>query len=240
MDSVYVVSKTNSMKIIIILTSFLLSAVLYSQTSDSLKTKRHSISFTYSPDYCFRKIASNASSEWVKIGLDTLEVGKFGYTAGINYTFALNKRLGISTGLLLSNKGEKTKKTYSSTPSIFNYNNHYYYIDIPLTARYNLINRSFKLYAFGGISSNIFLVEKTTQVTGYTNDDATISYYNKQNFSNVNFAILAGFGLQYSITKKWDLKIEPIYRRSITAIANTPVKKYLYSIGINIGLSTSF
>ena len=240
MVSAYVVSKTNSMKILTTLTAFLLTSILYSQTIDSLKTNKHNISITYSPDYCFRKLVANASSEWVKEGLDTLEVGKLGYTAGLNYTFDFNKRFAISTGLLLSNKGEKTKKIFSSTPSVFNYNNHYYYLDIPLTARYNLLNKLFKLYAFGGISSNIFLVEKTTQISGYTNDDAKISYYNKQNFSKVNFAILAGFGIQYSLTKKWDLKIEPIYRRSINAIANTPVKKYLYSFGINIGFSTSF
>ena len=236
----YVVSKIKIMKIVITIISLFFYLMLSSQTPDSLKTKKHSVGVSFSPDYCFRKLTSNPSSEWIKDGLDTLEVGKIGYTTGLNYTFRLSKRIGISTGVLLSNKGEKTKKTFSSQPSIFNYNNQYYYLDIPLTVKYNIINKTLKLFVSAGISSNIFLVKKTTQITGYTNDDVKINYYDKDGLSKVNLAILAGFGIEYPITKKWDLKIEPIFRRSITPIANTPVKKYLYSIGINIGLSTSF
>jgi len=52
----------------------------------------------------------------------------------------------------------------------------------------------------------------------------------------VNFAVLAGIGMDYDFKSKIKFRIEPIYRRSINTIINAPIKGYLYSVGLNIGV----
>ena len=227
------------MKNTITLFIFLLSVALYSQTSDTLKPKKNHIGFSLSPDYCFRKLTTNASTEWIKESVDTLEVGKLGYTMGITYQYSLNKKIGFVSGILLSNKGEKTKKQYTSQPTVFNYNSQYYYLDIPLAAKYNFFRKKISLFASLGISCNIFLNHRTSQITGYKNDDKKINSYSKTNISPINIAMIGSFGLECPLTKKWNFRLEPEYRRSLTSIANTPIKKYLYSIGLNFGFYTS-
>jgi hypothetical protein len=225
----------NLLPIIMLLNSY----AVFSQSNDSLKKTKHHLGVSLSPDYCFRTIKSNASNEWIKNSLDTLEVWKLGYTTGLNYEYNFNKKITLATGLLISNKGEKTKKQYTSQPSIFNYNNQYYYLDVPFVIKYNIINEKIKLFVLAGGSCNFFLVQKTSQITGYKNDDVKVNYYNSTGISPVNLALVVGFGFECAITKKWSFKAEPIYRTSITSISNTPLKKYLYSVGLNVGLITS-
>ena len=217
-----------------------LQTQLYCQSTDSLKLKKHHIGISFSPDYSFRILKSDANTTFIKNTLDTLEVAKLGYTTGLNYTYSFSKKISIATGFLLSNKGEKTKKTFSSVPAKFNYNNQYYYIDIPIKANYYLIHKKVKLFVTAGLSTNVFLVQKTSQITGYTNDDVKNNFYNKTDISAINFVMLAGFGIDCPLYKSWSFKLEPLYRRSVTPTTNTAVKKYLYSVGLNVGFYKAF
>jgi hypothetical protein len=227
------------MKYIIAFIILIHSLLISSQNPDSLKIRKHSIGISFSPDYSFRRLVANSSSKWMKQSFDTLEVAKFGFTTGINYQFQLNEKIELVSGLLLSDKGEKTKKQFSSKPALFNYNNHFYYLDIPLAVKYNLIRKNIKFFVFSGLSCNVFLTQKITQVTGYTNDDVITKNFNKNGYRSINIAVLAGCGMECPISKNWNFRLEPTYRYSLNSIANTPIKKHLYSVGLNFCLSTS-
>jgi len=54
--------------------------------------------------------------------------------------------------------------------------------------------------------------------------------------SRINFAVVAGLGINYDLTSRLTFRVEPTYRRSITSIINAPIKGYLYSAGINTGI----
>lgn len=209
--------------------------VLLCQTRDSAKSCKVNVGITFSPDYCFRTLKSNTSNDWMKESVDTLEVAKFGYTSGINVVYLLNNRITLATGVLLANKGEKTKKYFGSHAQIFNYNSQYYYLDIPVKFNYYILNKKLKLFLTGGLSANVFITHKVTQIAGYTNDDKKTAFYNKSGLSKINPSFLVGFGIDCALTNKWYFKLEPLYRRSITPIANAPIKKYLYSAGLNFG-----
>ena len=228
------------MKQLITLLILFCSYVICGQTTDTLKQKKHHVGFSLSPDYCFRKVKSNAENNWIKEAFDTLEVGKLGYTIGITYQYSLNKKIGFVSGIMLSNKGEKTRKQYTSSPTPFNYNSQYYYIDIPLLFKYNFLCKKIKLFASAGFSCNVFLVHKTSQITGYKNDDVKINSYSKTGLSPINFAIIGSVGLECPLTNKWSFRLEPTYRRSVSSISKAPIKKYLYSVGLNFGFFTSF
>lgn len=238
------------MKKYLLLISFLLPYALFSITIDSIKTvdsiknNKCEIGFSFSPDYSYRSLKSDASNQLIKEIRDTLEVPKFGYTAGINLLFHIHKKIVVETGLLFSDKGEKTKKTSfvnvtnDQLPTYYTYKYHYYYLDIPLKVNYYVLMGKLKIYLTAGISGNIFLTQKTTLLEGHDNKDTKrTSFTFNPEFNRFNLAFVAGAGINYKVSKRTDLKVEPIYRRSITPIDNFPIKVYLYSAGLNIGLT---
>jgi hypothetical protein len=87
-----------------------------------------------------------------------------------------------------------------------------------------------------GLSANIFLYQKTTFFTHHQNSDTKVSTRSNDGFSPLNISALAGCGINYPVSPKTTLLIEPIYRRSINSIIDAPVKSYLYSIGMNVGI----
>lgn len=106
---------------------------------------------------------------------------------------------------------------------------------------YFLLNNRFKFFLAGGISTNIFLVQKT-QSSYVTSNGEMISntYDNFTSYSRFNLAGIVGFGLEYDVTSKLRWRVEPTYRHSIYSIINSPVKGYLSSAGLNFGLVFRF
>ena len=215
-------------------------------TSDSSKTKKIEISISFSPDYCFRKLKADADSKWIADTRDTLEIPKFGYTVGVNVAFKINKNIDAEAGVTFSDRGEKTKK-YSlvdapagQKATSYSYNFHDYYLNVPLKVNYYILKGKLQFYVTAGISTNIFLNQKTTSITSYGNSDSKTNSKFNPGFSRINLAVLAGCGIKYPINNKTNLKVEPIYMRSITSITKAPIKTYFYSVGVNIGICQKF
>ena len=221
----------------------LLPLTLFCETTDSSKVSKLEIGITYSPDYCYRKLKPDAGSKWIADIRDTIEIGKLGYTTGLNVVYNISKKISIGTGILFSDKGEKTKKTFlgnslsGSLPINNKFIYHYLYIDIPVKANYTILNGKFKLFLTAGISTNIFLGQKTTSILYYGNRDSEKRKTNvSSDFSKINFAYIVGFGIDYPVTDKLNFKLEPLFRHSINSVIKAPIKSYLYSTGVNIGI----
>ncbi len=236
-----------------------MTASVFSQTKDSLiaiktikitdtsKVHKWELGGSFSPEYSYRTLKADESGQTIKEIRDTLEVPKLGYTVGLNLLYHVNKRLAIETGILLSDKGEKTKKTsYSDVPAgqkimYYTYKYNYYYLCVPIKANYSITTGKLSLYATAGIAANIFLTQKTRLITGHDSKDwERNTTQTKSGFNTVNFAMMAGLGLHYKLNDQINLKLEPIYTRSFTSVINAPVKSYLYSAGVNFGIYRKF
>jgi opacity protein-like surface antigen len=220
-----------------------LPVLLFCQTKDTAKQDKIQIGIIGSADYCYRSLKADAASKWISDMRDTLEIPKLGYTLGISCLYEINKNIKIDVALLYSESGEKTKKYLLDNnndirlPSNNTFIYKYRYLDIPLKVNYYFLNKKLKLYATAGVSANVFLSKKTTSILEYSNFDTEKSKsVSSTGFSKINFAVLAGAGFNYSVSNKLDIKVEPIYRRSITSIINAPIKEYLYSTGLNFGI----
>jgi len=218
------------------------------QKTDSTKTKRFSVGVTFSADYCYRTLNSDSASKWIADSRNNREIPKFGFTTGVNFAYRINKRITLEAGILFSDKGEKTRKdtliynppTVQTDPSLpirINYSYQYLYIDIPIKVNVNILSKRTKLYIFAGVSPNIFIIEKTISFPEYSDGEikrrtsTSTSEYNL-----INLAVIGGLGFSYDFNKYIYLKAEPTYTRSITSITHTPIKGYLYSFGLNVGL----
>jgi opacity protein-like surface antigen len=232
------------MKNLFFLLFTLLPIALLSNANDSTHTRKIIIGINFSPDYNYRKLKADEASQSIATYRDTIEIAKNGYTTGLSLNYRLHKKTAIEVGLLFSDKGEKTKKyLLDNSPNgklpIYNtFVYHYYYLDIPIRANFYFTKGKLQLYATAGVSANIFLTKQTTSILEYSykSSEKTKSYDTKD-ISKLNFALLAGIGVNYLFKKNIAFKIEPLYRRSINAISPSPIKEYFYSFGINFGVS---
>jgi hypothetical protein len=93
-----------------------------------------------------------------------------------------------------------------------------------------------KFFVSGGLSTNLFLFQKTTSRLEYLDGNTMTNNSTSDGLSRINLAVLAGFGINYELTNRLTFRIEPTYRRSLNSIINAPIKGYLYSLGMNTGL----
>lgn len=202
------------------------------------------VGLVFSPDYAGRSLQADPSAAQIAAYRDDFEIPKFGFTTGTSLLYTFNKRVVFETGMLFSDKGEKTKaipyKTLEPDPAApvsGKHNYHYYYLGIPTKVNYYLTTGRLKVFVSGGTSTNIFIQEKRTSTLTYADgrtENRTV-YGSTANFSRVNLAAVAGAGLELALGNHSQLRVEPIYRRSVTSIIQAPVKGYLYSTGINVG-----
>lgn len=233
-------------KLVLILLLF--PSLVFCQTTD--KTPRFALGVSFSPDYCYRSLTSDSGGKFVKDLRDSTEIAKFGYTTGVNFSYIISKRFSVDAAILFSDKGEQTEKktlVFGSSmggdplfPTKFKSNYHYYYLDVPIKINFNILTKKVKLYLTAGVSPNIFLCEKTISVIEYDDSRKERHASSEKGYSVINLAVVGGIGFSYDFAKHWSFRLEPVYRRSVTSIIDTPVKGYLYSIGINTGVYYNF
>jgi len=213
--------------IILLLFPFFSEGQFYESTENS----RIDLGYSFAPEYSYRFLKSNSNDQWIVDNYDSLEFSKFGYSIGINGVYNIKSNFSISSAVLLSNKGFRTKKDL--TPSLINYIINYYYLDIPIKVNYYFLTDKFRLYVTGGLSTNVFL--KHIFITKREGDNEELRFTDNSSISKINLGINTGIGFDINLTDKWYFKMECLYKQSITPIGNTPIKKYFYSISPNLG-----
>jgi len=210
----------------------LLPFALAAQEEDASRFSKFDFGFTGSPDYSYRFLTSDASNQWIVDGYDSLEFSKVGYTLGVSGSYDFNSKFSLSLGVAFSDKGDKTKKEL--VPSLNNYTNHYYYLDIPIRINYYFVDKKIKLYSSLGISPSVFINHVIVTKLGSSSNDIRI--VDNSTLSTINIAAQAGLGFDVQLTDKWYFKMECLYKQSLQSISNkTPVKKYLYSLAPTFG-----
>lgn len=222
-------------KIALIIVLYIFPITLFGQTLDSIKYKKLDLGFTYSPEFSYRYTTSDDVSKFLEDSYDSLEVPKYGYSLGLNGVYTLSNKLGISVGILFSDKGERFKSDV--LPYFSKYSNHYYYLDVPIRAKYTIFenDRNFKFYGTAGISLNTFL-NHTIEYT-LSGGNSSIRTKGNTDISKINFAGLLGIGIDCTLTNRWYFKAELNYRQSLNSMtSNANIKRYLYSFGPTVGL----
>jgi hypothetical protein len=225
----------------------LIPLTLFCQNPATPKKVEFSIGLTFSPDYCYRTLKTDGSIaiyKWAAESRDTFEIPKFGYTTGLNFAVKFNKRFSLETGLLFSDKGEKTKrlsdlhaiKPDSTMPTAVSFIYRYIYLDIPFKVNYYILTKRTKLYVMAGISPNILLTQQTASVIEFNDGRKETNRSHESGYLLVDLTVIAGLGFSYDLSDKLSFRLEPTYRRSITPINDGGIRSYLYSIGLTTGL----
>jgi hypothetical protein len=75
---------------------------------------------------------------------------------------------------------------------------------------------------------------------GYSGNVQTHDLDNPEPPDKINLMMLAGFGLDYLISERLFIRVEPIYRRSLTKIRDASSDFYFWSLGANVGVYYHF
>lgn len=203
-------------------------------------SKKLQFGLIISPDYCYRVLGENKNYYNINElfwnnGPD--DKPKLGMTSGFCVRWVLSKRIGIETGLLLSNKGYQTF-TYSKGTSLMAvstrvYNN-YYYLDFPV--RFN-ISLAKGITITSGATLNIrYNYTRATFIKNGNNEKRIYDSVLPSIIEPFNISPFIGVGYETQILDNLKLRMEPSFRFGIIKTVEVPITDYLYNIGFYTSL----
>jgi len=220
------------------------------EQSETVEYKKVLIGLNVSPDYSYRTLSNNDGSRTSSLIIDirdSLETAKLGYTVGLNFIYNFNKRIGISTGLLISNKGYKSVMTglafdnlsagfdvSSTRPKNIEVIDNYYYFDIPIKGVVSFGKGSFRFIASIGITTNFLLNSNTVLVVDNVDGSKTKTTTPTGGFNRFNVSPQISLGVEKRIKNRSFIRIEPIFKYGVLKIIDAPITANLWSAGFNI------
>jgi len=228
----------------------LLALSLRLSAQDPIEDKSgFSLGLVISPELSYRSYSLTTKGKehdyLVNYGLpwrDSLESSKFSPSIGLAVLYNINKKVLIESGVYYANKGYKIDHMFITTQSgttireaKITYN--YKYVDIPFKVNFNIIDKKVKLFLSGGVIANILINLNTRlEEEGWPAQENS-----SRDFSSpFNVSLVAGVGIDYDISNKIVLRLQPQYQRFITSADNSPstdfLKEYLYSYSVNFGV----
>jgi hypothetical protein len=111
------------------------------------------------------------------------------------------------------------------------------YIEVPLIVRYKVIDRKIGFNFLGGLSTNLLVGSNT-----YYNEDGNKEKIGKTtDIKPFNYSSILGAGICYTISKRFNINLEPTFRYYLNSInESSDIKSHPYSMGIFTGLSYYF
>ncbi|MEJ7737090.1 MAG: outer membrane beta-barrel protein [Chitinophagaceae bacterium] len=162
------------------------------------------------------------------------------YGGGIGYRF--NKRFGLQTGfyagrrLYTAGPGDYKVRagSYWSMVQIMSIDADCYIYEIPLSLRYDLMQRNrFNVYTVGGVSSLIMKKE----IYGYTYKRSGVDHWVERTYTgNKHYLSMANLslGFEYKVLPAFYLQAEPYLKMPVAGIGEGKIK--LYSSGVQAGI----
>jgi hypothetical protein len=130
----------------------------------------------------------------------------------------------------------------SSAPEVFNtqasgeLDQRFGFIELPLELEYRLVDTKFGMNVIGGFST-FFLNENEI----YADIDGTSTLIGEaNNINDTSFSANFGLGFDYSLSKQWNINLEPQFKYQINTFNNTLGDFRPFFIGVYTGLSFKF
>lgn len=110
------------------------------------------------------------------------------------------------------------------------------YLEVPVTLEYNIINKKIELNIIGG-ASTLFLEDNMVSVNS---GNLTTKLGAANNLNNVSFSTNIGLGLDYNLTERFKLNLEPIFKYQINTFNSDVMNFQPFYMAIYTGLSFEF
>ncbi len=110
------------------------------------------------------------------------------------------------------------------------------YVEVPVELDYALVDKRFGVNVVGGLST-LFLVDNSVSLTS---GDLTTEIGSANNLNSVNFSTNIGLGVNYKLTPKVQLNVEPVFKYHLNTFSNTSGNFQPFSVGVYSGLNFKF
>lgn len=222
-------------------------------SQDLFNSKGFKIGINFSPELGYRTLiigdTSNIHIDDLKRDRDNWEKPTFLFTTGLFSEYRFNKLLSVKLGVHYTQKGLLSKTLgvgqgfyEGSNDEYIIYKHTYHHIGIPVSASFYLFNSSkVELFAsLGGQFDFLFYGSWISRLKLSGEEEKIISQQEKikkENDAGYNKffpSVTASIGMDWKIGEKSTLRIEPIYRRTLTPLDNSELITYHYNLGMNI------
>jgi hypothetical protein len=111
------------------------------------------------------------------------------------------------------------------------------FIEVPVLARFKLIDRKIGLHVLGGLSANFLLNSDVILKKG----TSTENNWTTTDLNGINYSGTIGFGINYEFLRNFDLAIEPTYKYYLNSISTNSNFNYRpYAFGVYTGIVFKF
>jgi hypothetical protein len=213
---------------------------LDAQFNDNAKNGEVTMSYGVSASYAINnKLSIRSGINKVNLGYNTNNVVVFESVGIQSNTSALrnintsdNPDISLISGESLNAASNETFIKTSNT----SINQSLGYIEIPLEIEYAIINKKIGFNVIGGFSS--FILSSNELFSEFEGQRTKIG--EATNLNKVSYSANLGLGLNYKITKKLDLNLEPLFKYQINTFNNTSGDFKPYFIGVYTGIGFKF
>ena len=199
---------------------------------------RIQLGVNFAPAYAYRTLNWD-SENWILQGRNEYEIAKFGYSGGLNIYYNLNDWFGIGSGIQYANKGYRAKKVYmdeDQTDFVLNNSqwfrtvHRFHYVEIPLKAQFTMGKQKVRFLSGVGLTTG-FLLNQTNAFQYDGGENKSENYADQYN--RINLFPTVSVGVDYKITSKSNVRIEPMFQYGIVETAKSS-DEYLWSLGVNV------
>ena len=110
------------------------------------------------------------------------------------------------------------------------------YVEVPMELNYALLDRKLNIDIIGGFSS-LFLINNSVTLES---EGTSTEMGEANNLNDVNFSTNVGLGINYELTDKMKVHLEPMFKYQMNTFSATEGNFQPYSVGVYTGMSFKF
>ncbi|MEM7380642.1 MAG: outer membrane beta-barrel protein [Bacteroidota bacterium] len=110
------------------------------------------------------------------------------------------------------------------------------YVEVPLELNYALVDKKFGVNVIGGVSS-LFLVNNSVSLEA---DGRTTEMGEANNINSLNFSTNIGFGLNYQVSPKMQVNVEPMFKYQMNTFSDSAGNFQPFTVGVYSGVNLKF
>ncbi len=110
------------------------------------------------------------------------------------------------------------------------------YVEVPMELNYALLDRKLNIDIIGGFSS-LFLINNSVTLES---EGTSTEMGEANNLNDVNFSTNVGLGINYELSDKMKVHLEPMFKYQMNTFSATEGNFQPYSVGVYTGMSFKF
>ncbi|WP_100610432.1 hypothetical protein [Confluentibacter lentus] len=215
------------------------------QFNNNSKSSETNMSYGVTASYAInKKISVRSGINKVNLGYNTNDVIAFQSLGGRssisvlqNVKPELNNTANDISVLSTQNFADKSSQSFATSTGVnTSINQSLSFIEIPLEIKYLLSDKKLGINVIGGFSS--FFLNGNELYSDFEGSKTLIG--EASNINKTSYSANFGFGLDYKVSKKINLNLEPMFKYQINTFNNTSGDFKPYFIGVYTGFGFKF